>query len=328
MEKSVLCAGTFVVDIISGNLEGPVTPHSGFQTNITSNPGGNALNVAIDLVNLALPGPSVICCGAVGSDFEGQFLKSTLVSNGTIDRTKVVLDKGTSKSIILSFGNESRAFICDKGASCGFLSSDLLKIISDTRPSIFYIGESLASPDIDRNLPEILQSAKDYRAITVLDYIIYENLDKNLLFRCAPYADFIHLNEYEARIVTGSENIADAALFMREKGFPLVAISEGSKGFVLSYNNRVLHFPSFTVSCIDATGAGDAFCSGVIFKILETGYIPHDEEQLINMVLFASACGACAVTEVGCTKGVSLEKVQDLISSQGDRIRECLSLSM
>jgi sugar/nucleoside kinase (ribokinase family) len=84
----------------------------------------------------------------------------------------------------------------------------------------------------------------------------------------------------------------------------------------------VLHFPCFTVSCIDATGAGDAFCSGVIFKILETGYIPCDEAHLIEMALFASACGACAVTEVGCTRGVSLKKVRDLISSQGDEIKK------
>lgn len=324
MEKSVLCAGTFVVDIITGKLGGPVTPQSGFQTNITANPGGNALNVAIDLVNLTLPGSSIICCGAVGNDFEGQFLKSTLVNKWIIDRTKVIADKGTSKSIILSFGNESRAFICDKGASCGFRSSDLLKIISETRPFVFYIGESLASPDIDRNLPEILQTAKDSGAITVLDYIIYESLDKNLLFRCASHTDFIHLNEYEARIVTGSENIAETALFMRDKGFPLVAISEGSKGFALSFNDRLLQFPTFSVSCIDATGAGDAFCSGVIYEVLKAGCIPQDEEHLIEMALFASACGACAVTETGCTRGVSLEKVRDLIDSQGLRIRESI----
>jgi fructokinase len=115
---------------------------------------------------------------------------------------------------------------------------------------------------------------------------------------------------------------------MRKKGFPLVAISEGAKGFVLSFNDRLLHFPTFTVSCIDATGAGDAFCSGVVYTILKAGYIPHDEEQLIEMALFASACGACAVTEVGCTRGVSLEKVQGLISSQGARIRKSVSLSM
>jgi sugar/nucleoside kinase (ribokinase family) len=64
-----LCAGTFVVDIITGKLNGPVTPQSGFQTNITSNSGGNALNVAVDLANLTVPGSSIICCGAVGNDF-------------------------------------------------------------------------------------------------------------------------------------------------------------------------------------------------------------------------------------------------------------------
>jgi fructokinase len=324
MEKTVLCAGTFVIDIITGKLDGPVTPQSGFQTTITSNPGGNALNVAADLANLKTPGSSIICCGAVGNDVEGQFLKSTLTRNGVIDRLKTIENKGTSKSIILSFRDESRGFVCDKGVSAEFLSNYLYNVLSDTRPSVFYIGESLASPEIDKNLPEILHFAKDSGSITVLDYIIYENLDKNILFRCAPHTDFLHLNEYEARIITGSEDIAKAARYMREKGFPLVAISEGAKGFVLAFNDRLLHFPTFTVSCIDATGAGDAFCSGVIYTILKDGSIPHSEDQLSEMALFASACGACAVTEIGCTRGVSLEKVQQLIKSQGDRIKDSL----
>ncbi|HEX2955562.1 MAG TPA: carbohydrate kinase family protein, partial [Chitinispirillaceae bacterium] len=110
MEKTVLCAGTYVVDIITGKLDKAVTPQSGFHTTVSSNPGGNALNVAVDLVNLTVPGSSITCCGAVGNDFEGQFLKSTLSGKGIIDFTKVIDDQGTSKSIILSFGDESRAF--------------------------------------------------------------------------------------------------------------------------------------------------------------------------------------------------------------------------
>ncbi|HEX2956475.1 MAG TPA: PfkB family carbohydrate kinase, partial [Chitinispirillaceae bacterium] len=220
------------------------------------------------------------------------------------------------------FGDESRAFIGDKGASSAFNKSDLLQLFFKIKPFVFYIGESLASPDIDRNLPEILQFAKSSGCITVVDYIVYESLDKNQFFRCGPHTDFLHLNEYEARIITGSENIGNAALFMREKGFPMVAISDGAKGFVLSYNNKLFHFPSYTVSCIDATGAGDAFCSGLIFTLLNTGCIPHNQEQVIEMALFASACGACAVTETGCTAGVLLEKVWNLICSQGAWVRE------
>ncbi len=121
-------------------------------------------------------------------------------------------------------------------------------------------------------------------------------------------------------IITGKD------MYMRDRGFPMVAISEGAKGFIFSYKSRTFHFPSFTVSCIDATGAGDAFCSGLIYTILNNGCIPQHEEQLIEMVLFASACGACAVTEIGCTRGVSLGKVQDLIGSQGERIKNSLSV--
>ncbi|MBN2802933.1 MAG: carbohydrate kinase family protein [Deltaproteobacteria bacterium] len=319
MNNTIFCAGTIVVDIITGEVRGAVKPDSGHNTGISSNAGGNALNVALDLSGLEIAGDNIICCGAIGNDPEGDFLKSTFKKSKINDQSITVDDAGTGKAIIVTFDNGRRGFIVDKGASIHFKSDDLLSKLNKIKPGIFYIGESPASPDIDGNLKYILKQAKEMNCINIVDYIILSDSHSGSLFECAPYTDILHINEYEAKVVTGQTDIAKGAQFLREKGFPVVFVSEGEKGFVFSYGDTLKRFPVFNVNCIDATGAGDAFCLGIIYYVLNGGGIPDD---LTDLALFASACGACAVTETGCTKGLTLKKAENLLKTQGPEIRD------
>jgi fructokinase len=318
MNDNILCVGTIVVVIITGAITEPVVPPSGHHTTIKSNPGGNALNVAMDLAGLSIPAGNIYCCGAIGNDSEADFLKSTLTNAGVIDKTISIENSGTAKAIIISDEKGERSFIVDKGASTSFKSDDLLFTLTETNPGIFYIGESPASPDIDKNLKIILKHAKNEDCITVVDYIVQDGTHSGVLFECAPHTDILHINEYEAKVITGTEDITKAAAFLRDKGFPVVFVSEGEKGFVLSYADTTLRIPVFNVECVDATGAGDAFCSGIIHSIRNLGGIPAD---LTELALFASACGACAVTTIGCTTGLTLEKAEGIVGTQGDDIR-------
>ncbi|MFP4467281.1 MAG: carbohydrate kinase family protein [Candidatus Goldiibacteriota bacterium] len=313
MNKTVLCAGTYVVDIMTAALNGPLMPQSGHHISVTSHPGGNALNTAVNLSNLGLPGKKIICCGALGDDFEGHFLKTALKKAGIKNKTAAIKGSRTSKSLILSFKNGERSFIVDKGASLKFTRQMLVPVLEKIKPYIFYIGESAASPDIDKNLPQILRTAKETGCITMVDYITLDDSYSDSVFSCAPYTDIIHLNEFEAKTVTGTDDIKRAALFLREKGFPLVFVSEGEKGFVMSCGEITLKFPVFPVYCADATGAGDAFCSGIMHFIYTHGGIPRTREELTGLALYASACGAAAVAKTGCTGGVSAKAVREIL---------------
>jgi fructokinase len=308
--KKVFCAGTIVVDIITEAIKTPVTPNSGHKVSISSNAGGNALNVAVNLTNLSLSGRQIICCGAIGNDPEANFLKNTLFKNKIIDKT-IRSNSTTGKAIFITHSSGERSYIVDTGASAHFKTSHLLSTLKTEKPFIFYIGESPASPDIDQNLSNILETSKKMGCINILDYIVTSNEHSGSLFECAANTDILHINEYEAKVLTGTANIAEAASFLREKGFKRVFVSEGEKGFVLAQKHGLKRFQSFSVDCVDSTGAGDAFCSGLIYSLLKVDKIPED---LSAIATFASACGACAVTKPGCTEGLSLTKAQALIT--------------
>ena len=64
----VLCVGTLLLDVITEPLAKMPSPERGIQTAIDIHPGGNAFNVAADLVKLGVPSQDVYCLGALGDD--------------------------------------------------------------------------------------------------------------------------------------------------------------------------------------------------------------------------------------------------------------------
>lgn len=97
----------------------------------------------------------------------------------------------------------------------------------------------------------------------------------------------------------------------QERG--IVAVKRGSKGALMSEGDTLLEVPPFNVKPVDTTGAGDSFNAGMIFGWQE-GY--RGEELLT----FANACGAMAVTRVGGTgTPPSLQEVKAFIETAGRR---------
>jgi sugar/nucleoside kinase (ribokinase family) len=72
---------------------------------------------------------------------------------------------------------------------------------------------------------------------------------------------------------------------------------------------------------------GNAFNAGLIKALMQSNgdalsdRIGSDNEFLLTEMIYASACGAAAVTEYGCCVGVSEERVARLIAGQGDAVR-------
>ena len=82
---------------------------------------------------------------------------------------------------------------------------------------------------------------------------------------------------------------------------------------------------------MDATGAGDALCAGVVHKLLELNVAEDihklSRDKLIEVLITGQAVGAVATTAVGCVEGVSKDKVEQLIREQGAKILDATSVS-
>jgi len=322
VNKKVLCCGTLVVDIFCGPVKGVIAPDTGFAAAISPREGGNALNVAVSLSKLGHPRGLVHLCGVAGDDIYAEMFERYLEKHGVKPHVKKVRSSESAKCLILGFGGGKRAFVGFKGANNDYTAQDVKAAIRKVKPGIFYCGETSALPRVDARIREVLSLAKGLGAVNVMDYIIAGGKPSGRLFSAAKLADFFHINDYEAKMLTKKDAITDALAILMKKGFKLPVITAGGKPLVFGFKGRKYRMPAYRVRHIDSTGAGDAFTAGFIREISrlrgKAGVISLlSPERLVDMLLFAQAAGAAAVTETGCTAGVSMKKAEGLMAVQG-----------
>lgn len=124
-----------------------------------------------------------------------------------------------------------------------------------------------------------------------------------------PMIDWFMPNEVEAEMLTGMpvKNTDDAfncGKYILSQGVRRgVVITMGSNGAVAVTPDAQYHIPSFPVTPVDPTGAGDAFCGSFAAAMSE-------EKTVEEALRFANAAGALAVTIAGAEP--SLPKRSDI----------------
>jgi len=95
----------------------------------------------------------------------------------------------------------------------------------------------------------------------------------------------------------------------------------GGEGALASVSGALIRVPAFSVRVKDPTGAGDAFSAGIILKThraIARGVRPEDFslDDWLEILLYASACGAVCTMGIGTTTAVDAKKVEDLLRRQ------------
>jgi cytidine kinase len=103
-----------------------------------------------------------------------------------------------------------------------------------------------------------------------MDLWIREQHDE--LLRLLRRIDGIVLNDSEAKLLTGDENLVRAGHRVREMGPKFVVIKKGEHGAVFFSKHETYVMPAFpTPNVIDPTGAGDSFAGGMMGYLAERG---------------------------------------------------------
>lgn len=79
----------------------------------------------------------------------------------------------------------------------------------------------------------------------------------------------------------------------------LMLVTEGGEGCRYYTPKFRGHVNGVKVQVVDTTGAGDAFCAGLLSQLAVVPSIIDDEPKLRNALTFANACGAITTTERG-----------------------------
>ena len=318
----VLCSGSFMCDIIAADLPRLGDPGDLIYAphGIQIHPGGHAANVAIDLAQLGQI--EIAVTGGLGRDLFGDFMEDQLVRLGIEVHAQRMTDVPTSKNVVLVVKDEDRRFYAELAANTMLSPEHVGSALEETRPRIFYQGTVGGLRLIDPVLDQVLGQAREAGALTFVDVVYptegaWRNLRGSLHL-----IDLLHCNLRESEVLTGEGDPSKAADALAQQGVKLAMVTMGSRGLIASTGEAKLRVPAFNVDTLDTTGAGDAFCAGVISSILESEtLLPSSQRELAETLLRGAAAGAACVTATGATTAVTMVNVQKLIAEQADELR-------
>jgi sugar/nucleoside kinase (ribokinase family) len=291
----VVCLGILVADVIARPVD--ELPHGAvaLMDEVSLYGGGCALNTATALTRL---GSSAAVVGKVGEDTFGNFLVELLEERG-LDATGVLRDPDTptAATVVLVDGDGERSFLHLPGAN-GALRADEIPRDIVYGAGALHVAGALVMPALDgAPTGELLEDARARGVRTSLDTVFDASGRWDRVLPSLPHLDLLTVGAAEATGITGEDDPARAAAWLRDRGVREVAVKLGAYGCHVAGEEFEGHVPAVPVEAVDGTGAGDAFVAGLLHGLL-SGWALEDAARLGN------AAGACAVTAVGATEGL------------------------
>lgn len=132
-----------------------------------------------------------------------------------------------------------------------------------------YVFLANGSPVVQMKVLDQVPGAQLVVADT-MDLWIKEQHDE--LMQLMRRLDGVVLNDSEAKLLTGDENLVRAGQRVREMGPKFVVVKKGEHGAMFFSKHETYVLPAFPTSrVVDPTGAGDSFAGGMMGYLAEKG---------------------------------------------------------
>ena len=110
--------------------------------------------------------------------------------------------------------------------------------------------------------------------------------------------DLVVINEVEARMLSGTENLRRAARAIQDLGPRIVVIKRGEYGACLFKDSTIFFAPGYPLEQVhDPTGAGDSFAGGFMGHLARSADL--SEGSLRRALVYGSVMASFAVEEFG-----------------------------
>ncbi|GHT29160.1 sugar kinase [Planctomycetales bacterium] len=302
--KRCICSGILFADVACFPIshlpsEGELVTTKKIELNL----GGCAGNVALNLSRLGIGN---YLSGCVGDDALSDFIvRSVAVPNVDIE-LQHSLGNCPGTAMHINVQGEDRRFICTTGANDDYVFDDkLLDIITaplannklKNEKKIFYLGGFFMLRALENErTPEILKTAQENGWTTLVDVVLYgERNYWDVLKPLLPFTDIFIPNEHEGEKVSDYRDPYEQAEFFLKAGVKTVIITQGDGGILYFDGQKQFQTGVYPVEFVSGSGAGDAFCAGLIAGLLEG--LPPDEA-----IRWGCAQGASCVRGVGTTE--------------------------
>ena len=261
--------------------------------------GGSAANTIVGLARL---GCKVGFIGKVGHDKEGALLLEDFCKEG-VDTNGVIHAKHGKSGSVLGFVNKkgARALCIDPGVNDTIKFEEInMEYVSQAR---FLHLTSFVGEKSFRTQKKLLETLQNSVKVSFDPGVLYARRGLSSLEPIINRAYVLMPNSIELELLTGKTDYCKGADFLVGRGVKTVAVKLGGDGCYVTDGRERHLIEAFRVKAVDTTGAGDAFCAGFLYGLLN-GKSLYECGRLGNFV--ASRC----VMKMGARAG--LPSVKDL----------------
>ena len=282
MSASLLVIGDVIDDIIVVP-EHAIRPNTDTNARIEKTLGGSAANVA---AWAASSGASVQFLGCVGRDDLARN-ESNFAAAGVSAHLQVS-DRATGSIVVLVDG-ESRSMLTDRGANQD-LNLDLIDAELSQTNIVYLSGYALLGKSVE-SVVGLIERAHAHGALVAVDpgstgYIEDYGVER--------------YRELLKHVDVCFPNLEEAELLRLEGQLPLLVVTDGERGATAQLEDgEEITASGLTVTSVDPTGAGDAFCGAFLAEFAELGAGLNDSAAIQRALDAGIVAGAKAVTTLG-----------------------------
>jgi ribokinase len=263
--------------------------------------GGSAANTIVGLARL---GCKTGFIGKIANDREGRMLIEDFRREG-VDTNGIIHAKGGRSGTVMGFVDEKgeRALYVDPGVNDTIAFNEIDREYAFNTQFIHltsFVGEK--SFQTQKRLIEILPEKVK---VSFDPGELYARKGLDALEPIVRRTFVLMPNQREIEILTKAKDYKKGAEILLERGVKIVAVKLGSNGCYVTDGKENHHVNRFNVKVVDTTGAGDAFCAGFLYGLIN-GKNLHECGRLGNFV--ASRC----IMKMGARTG--LPRIEDLKS--------------
>ena len=325
MNKGITIAGNIMVDHIKHIEKYPRPSMLANIMRIDQATGGCLVNTIIDLAKID-PDLRLIGLGCVGDDENGRFALEYLKENG-VNTSRIIVSTTSRTSFTDAMQDKStgeRTFFTYGGANDEFVYDSIDYDAIDT--DIFHLGYALLLAGMDAPDPEYgtvmaktLAKVQSLGVKTSIDIVSEDSPRAGGIIRHSlKYCNYLIVNEQESSMATGiavrddkgrliTQNMRRICEMLFDLGVKdIVTLHCPEGGFAMDADGAYFEQPSFDLPegfIVGTTGAGDAFCAGMLYGIYH-GWALKEAMLFGNGVAASSLMGSGGTTKVLNKEGV------------------------